>query len=304
MFESQKTKNAAQTVAAALQRVRFKAMEEQKTYGIEFQPFENNQNVAVQMKLVKMGNNVLNSSDIRIKVISGNINLCVYDQDSNLLPGDTNYYWTNSPNSSAQQTSLATAITNWNQQVTAGCDVQFGRQGRLYRLATPTTLAAPYHQLTLPENSSSDAALEYKIVQSPRSSLTPPVVLPRGTVIDLAHSAGCNALENLTNYNHNKLMPIQYILFTPNGYIDYFDGNYNPYYGGLIYLCIGEWERGLNLAEDGKNNIETMTNFWVTLNPKTGQVRVTEMAPYDSDPTKLPIENARKFAAEHFGISE
>jgi hypothetical protein len=128
-------------------------------------------------------------------------------------------------------------------------------------------------------------------------------VLPRGTVIDLTFSAGCIGPEVSGNYNSNKLSFIngQYILFTPNGYIDYFQTKYEPFYGGLIYFCIGEWERGLNLAEDGKNNIETMTNFWVTLNPKTGQVRITEMAPAANS---ADVQGARKFAAEHFGISE
>ncbi|MDR3198095.1 MAG: prepilin-type N-terminal cleavage/methylation domain-containing protein, partial [Planctomycetaceae bacterium] len=36
VFKSQKTKNAAQTVAAALQRTRFRAMEEQASCGIQF----------------------------------------------------------------------------------------------------------------------------------------------------------------------------------------------------------------------------------------------------------------------------
>jgi prepilin-type N-terminal cleavage/methylation domain-containing protein len=300
MFESQKTKNAAQTVAAALQRVRFKAMEEQATYGITFTPFENNP-VAVQMRLVKMGNSVLNSQDYRVQIFDGEVFL--YESDSTdiwKLCAQTHDAW-----------------TDWNSHVQAGYEIQIGRQGRFYKLDTVKTLAPPYDKLRLPEDADGNTsqsvsnAMEYLIAQPPRTTLTPPVVLPRGTVIDLTHSAGCFAPEDQANYNKNKLHfngSIQNILFTPNGYIDFFNGNYNPYYGGLIYLCIGEWERGLdpNLAEDGKNNIETMTNFWVTLNPQTGQVRVTEMAPIlptsTTDDDKL--RDARKFAAEHFGIND
>ncbi|MDR2116800.1 MAG: prepilin-type N-terminal cleavage/methylation domain-containing protein [Planctomycetaceae bacterium] len=306
MFESQKTKNAAQTVAAALQRVRFKAMEEQTTYGISFAPFNNNQNVAVQMRIVKMGNKAINNSNLRVQIVGGEVHLYQFNAGN----------WT-----AADQTTWE---TEWNSNVESGYKIQLGRQGRLYEIgiakadltAVPNPvyprLAAPYENLNLPENSPPNATMEYSIIQPPRSSLSPPVALPRGTVIDLQFSTGCISTEipstpaNPEYYNNNKLYfnaSIQNIMFTPNGYIDYFNGDYSPFYGGLIYFCIGEWERGLGLAEDGKNNIETMTNFWVTLNPKTGQIRITEMAPHDSDPTKLPIENARKFAAEHFGVN-
>jgi prepilin-type N-terminal cleavage/methylation domain-containing protein len=299
MLESQKTRNAAETVAAALQRVRFKAMEEQASCGIQLVPFETEQNVSLQMRLIKQANNLLNSSDYRAQIINGNIYLYAY----------------NSPNWVRQTNATDSAWVEWNQYVQPGYEVQFGHQGRFYKLATATTLDAPYDNLTLPEdanvaNTTVSNALEYKVIQPPRTTLIPPVVLPRGTVIDLAFSAGCIAPEDPdpTKYNHNKLFfngpnPPQ-IMFTPSGYVDYFNGTYNPFYGGLIYFCIGEWERGLNLAEDGKNNIETMTNFWVTIHPQTGQVRITEMAPHNSDPTKTPQENARKFAAEHFGLSD
>jgi hypothetical protein len=241
-----------------------------------------------------MGNAQCNFSDYRLQVIGGTIYLYKYASGSWQL----------------NNTSGDDAWNEWNQYAKAGYEVQIGRQGKTYKLATIDTLAAPYGTLTLPYGATGGATetdvLEYKIVQPPRSTLSPPVVLPRGTVIDLAYSAGCIAPENPTNYNANKLPfngSIQNILFTPNGYMDYNNtGTYDPYYGGLIYLCIGEWERGFSpsLAEDGKSNIETLTNFWVTLNPKTGQVRITEMAPAVGN----DVQGARKYAVEHYGIGE
>jgi hypothetical protein len=297
MFDSQKTKNAAQTVAAALQRVRFKAMEKQTTYGILFEPFNGNP-VAVQMRLVTMGNNEINNSIFRIKIVSGTVYLYKF----------TTSGWSNSSSDVTQ----GDWEDQWNSKVERGYKIQLGRQGRLFDIdnakATISssiypTLAFPYDTLTLPENSSSNDAMEYSIIQPPRTSLTPPVVLPRGTVIDLKYSDGYSGARKVDFDDING----QKILFTPNGYVDYFDGTYNPFYGGLIYFCIGEWERqidnttGKTLAEDNKNNIETITNFWVTLHPKTGQIRITEMAPA-SGPGD--IQGARKFAAEHFGINE
>jgi type II secretory pathway pseudopilin PulG len=321
MFKSQKTKNAAETVAAALQRVRFKAMEEQETYGISFEPFDpvNYQNVVVQMRLVKMGTPVLNSQDIRIIIASGVINFCVYDQDHGQVTRknddgdpdpDTNYYWTTNPNTSAKKTARANAKDEWDAKVRGGYEIQLARQGKVYKLDSPSNLAFPYHSLTLPADvpvpppTYFNNALEYNIVQQPRSTLSPPVVLPKGTVVDL--NSGYSSVP--FGYGPSYEIPInsanKYLLFTPNGNIDYFQGYYKPCYGGLIYLCIGEWERGIGAAEDNKDNIQTLTNFWVTLNPKTGQVRITEMAPHDNPGLGTALEKARKYAAEHYGIHE
>ncbi|MDR0706220.1 MAG: prepilin-type N-terminal cleavage/methylation domain-containing protein [Planctomycetaceae bacterium] len=285
MFESQKTKNAAQTVAAALQRVRFKAMEEQAACGIQFDRFTEGDanNVSLRMRLLKSGNAYLNPPDVRARVENNVINFYEYDSVSGK--------W-NNPTTPQDI-----------QKITDASSIQFGRQGRFYS-KTDLTLDLPFIGLNLPENNDADA-MEFKVLQSPRASLSPPVVLPRGTVIDLAFSSAPSVSneERFNNKDPTKTKGVK-IVFTPAGYLDkefYIDDTRYELYNGLIYFCIGEWERGLDPADDGKNNIETMTNFWVTLNPKTGQVRITEMAPASNN---TDVQGARKFAAEHFGISE
>jgi prepilin-type N-terminal cleavage/methylation domain-containing protein len=291
MFESQKTKNAAQTVAAAIQRVRFKAMEEQAACGILFERFaEEAPNVSLRMRLLKSGNAYINPPDVRAKVIDSTITF--FERD------DTSGKWSTLMPSFPGENTIKEASS-----------IQFGRQGRFYPKEEGSLKLTNLNGFNLPENGGDDA-MEFKVLQPPRVSLTPPVVLPRGTVVDLTFSAGCTGAEKTGDYNENK-KSFEYknttikngikIYFTPAGYVDefYIDDVPHKPYGGLIYLCIGEWERGLNLAEDGKNNIETMTNFWVTLNPQTGQVRITEMAPNSGD-----VQDARRFAAEHYGIHE
>jgi len=283
MLEQQRTKIAAQTVAAALQRVRFKAMEDNTPYGIKFVPYEdssgNTTNISLQMRLVKQGERRNNPEDVRARVQNGYVTLYRYDTSNNA--------WSTELNSSDPE-----------YQHLKGQEIQFGRQGRTYKLDTNDgrKLQGVYADITLPDGNNPDKdAAEYRLILPPRSVLIPPVVLPRGTVVDLEFSHGKTGTDEKPIKDYTPF-------FTPNGYVDYVhkeDGLRGQFYGGLIYICVGEWDRqktnGVVLAEDGKNNIEVMTNYWVTLNPMTGQVRVTPMGPADAP---------KKFAAEHWGLSE
>jgi hypothetical protein len=66
----------------------------------------------------------------------------------------------------------------------------------------------------------------------------------------------------------------------------------------MLYFCVGEWDRqfvnGKSLAEDGKSNINVPATYWVTIHPKTGEVRIAE------NNANNDMEQARKFAREHF----
>jgi prepilin-type N-terminal cleavage/methylation domain-containing protein len=296
MFDSQKTKNAADTVAAALQRVRFKAMEEQATCGIQFDRFTegNASNVSLRMRLLKSRGAYINQPNVRVRVENGVIK-----------------FYQSASGEWGSSSSIPTP-TEWNAHVNDGDSVQFGRQGRFYKLEenSKTKLAPPFEFIPhpneekgfyLPKNSTDDA-MEFKVLQSPQASLTPPVVLPRGTVVDLEFSSGyfSNAEIPFSNATNGEIK----IIFSPAGYIDKFEVNGNSYTpsGGLIYFCVGEWDRqtissGTTLAEDGKNNIEVPTSFWITIHPKTGQVRITETAPAAD---AHDVQGARKFAAENY----
>ncbi|MDR1142016.1 MAG: prepilin-type N-terminal cleavage/methylation domain-containing protein [Planctomycetaceae bacterium] len=376
MFDSKKTKNAAEMVAAAFQRVRFKAMEEQTSCGIQFDRFTEKteegdvSNVSVRMRLIKSGKAYLNPTEVcaKVEVITINnplkpnpdadepITEIPTEDSDNATPGiqwrvstiklyrynSETDKWVSSDDSSTEQTA-------WNNdRKTKEVKIQFGRQGRFYKLRNVKekvadnkykfhyTFDPPFNNLNLHEDNP-DEVVEFKVLQPPRSSLSPPVVLPRGTVVDLAFSGGYEG----TTYHDFKKVNTQdedtqdkgiKLVFTPAGYVDKFyvdETEYKPY-SGLTYLCIGEWERQVNvtydkeneeyefrtLSEDNKNNLETITNFWITLHPQTGQVRITEMAPIktdtsgdwwehvDADKLEPVLKEGRTLAAERYGISE
>lgn len=92
-------------------------------------------------------------------------------------------------------------------------------------------------------------------------------------------------------------------MFSPAGYVDrfYTDGNIdsgekiNPDeiitvthkpFRGVFYFLVGEWDK-INGGEDGKNNLETQSNFWVTIKDRDGTVRISPNA---------EIDDARKHA--------
>ena len=89
-------------------------------------------------------------------------------------------------------------------------------------------------------------------------------------------------------------------MFSPAGRVDvlYINGEARKV-NEMLYFCVGEWDRQMKndktLADDGKSNLDTLATYWVTIHPKTGEVRIAENAPGSND-----VEKARKFAREHF----
>ena len=120
----------------------------------------------------------------------------------------------------------------------------------------------------------------FKVIRSgkPRTTMTAPVGLPQGSVVDLEFSGtdsrsfakGCDVT----------------VMFAPTGELDYIlDGDQKKLPGDTLYFLIGRWDRiaalGMNgtdsMAEDGLWNFEDPANFWVTLNPRTGVVSTVEV---------------------------
>lgn len=310
MLESQRSAGGARAVSLALERARFRAIEEDRTFGIEFMRFNdgNAPNTSLQMRLIKEGTNFVRFSNdnFRIKVINGTIHVWEFDNTTKAWTSNNDY-------------------TEWDNHVKGGYSVQLGRQGRFYKLADGNNrqLAAPYGNLTYPateDNTSPLSAVEFNVTQSPRSTLIPPVVLPHGTVIDMQFSGYRNPNENSNSDDtrHHSFSSFYQstgpsdrvgsimVMFSPMGNVDrcYYYDQANTFrqirpHGGLFYFCVGEWDRqcdsnGNTLAEDGRNNIQTPSNFWVTVNPQNGQVRIAEMNASND------VREARKFATQHY----
>jgi prepilin-type N-terminal cleavage/methylation domain-containing protein len=277
LLESRRTANGAQVLAGALQRVRAKAIQEQTSYGLRLIPYSNT-NVSVQFRLQKNKRRYVNTdSRVRVIVESGKVLPVVFEDGK----------WTKTPNDPGFAALLNTA--SGVIVASSGCEIQFNRAGRYYKLGTNQQLEQPYLQLNLPEAFDGTSALEFSISQPPRSAMAPQVVMPRGTVVDLLFSG------TMESQNGNVLF------FSPTGGVDTLN---NTMVNEPIYFCVGEWDRQItdtstmqSLAEDKKNNLEMPATYWVVVHPKTGLIRITENAPVTNN---NDLTGARKYAAEVF----
>jgi len=294
MLESQKTSGAARTVAMALERAKVRAMETGQYCGVTFERFDREsvalaQNFALRIRLVKNVKDRYTLDDgFRVKVKGGVIGFYAYNGTQ----------WMPSPDP-----------PDWDGKASL---IQLGRQGRFYKLVGKK-LESPFDALDHPVEDTSGTyvhpPVEYRIKRQPRPMLIPPIIMPRGTVVDLQFS-GEGIKNKATAFNDISSDSVT-ILFSPSGSVDrYFFDDPTPMDGVPRYplhFCIGEWERALSIGhEDGKSNIDTASNFWVTVHPRTGAVRVSEMNTY-RDPSlaalpnpPTPVEEARKFATENF----
>jgi len=124
----------------------------------------------------------------------------------------------------------------------------------------------------------------FKVIRDPRQTMTAPVGLPQGAVVDLEYSG--------TDSKRFALGSDVTIIFSPSGEVDYIadkDSMYSP--TDTIYFLVGRWDRisalgsrelestgeTVSAAEDGLWNYEDVTNFWVAVNPRSGLVSTAEV---------------------------
>ncbi|MBR4832864.1 MAG: type II secretion system protein [Thermoguttaceae bacterium] len=133
----------------------------------------------------------------------------------------------------------------------------------------------------------------FKVVRDPRPTMTAPVGLPQGAVVDLEWSGTDDSSfalgyldENDVPRGHNVT-----VMFSPDGSVDYVENNGRFTPTDAIYFLIGRWDRisalGLDVddlgeirptIEDRLWNYEDPTNAWVSINPTSGLVTTTEVS--------------------------
>lgn len=126
----------------------------------------------------------------------------------------------------------------------------------------------------------------FKIARDPRATMSAPIGLPQGAVVDLAYSG--------TDARDFALGGDVTIMFGPSGEVDYVADRLGKWTANdSIYLMIGRWDRVAALAsgdfdaegfyvsgaEDGIWNYEDASNRWVTINPRSGIVSTVEVMP-------------------------
>ncbi|GHT40588.1 hypothetical protein FACS189443_1150 [Planctomycetales bacterium] len=303
MLESRRTQNAADVLASTFQKARMQAIAEGRAVGVKLVPYQTAPTVSLQLRIYKEGQDIVNLLSNRVVVDNGIVVPVVFNSA-------TGKYTTN-----------GAALP---PEMRAGCSIQFGYQGGYYVLKTPNQLKAPYNELTLPDGldmSNITSALEFKISPPVVAALTPQTVMPKGTVVDLAFSGG-RGTDGEVGAEQSGQFPLCFnginttpsagltVLFSPSGYVQkilYNDAMNEKLPNEMFYFCVGEWDRqtdsaGQTLAEDGRRNFETSTTFWVTLHPKTGEVRISENAPIQntSNTPAEKIVDARRYATEHY----
>ena len=297
MLESRRTYNAAQILAGTFQQARMKSIQEGRSYGIKLVPFDTAPTVALQLQLQKeIPVDVINPLHIRVVVVDGEILPCVFDETLG---------W-------EQVTWDHPALVSVKDIFKPRFLVQFNRIGRFFPIDKNRRLKEPYHHLNLPEDVTSPDALEYRVTAMPVSTWLPPVVMPRGMIVDLVYSGG-----ETVDFNGDPKtpddVPVAFaagdeviVMFTPLGNVNCLYVNGIRYViNEMLYFCVGEWDRqvdadGNALAEDKKSNRDVPATYWVTLHPKTGEVRMTENAPSGNGSDVEKLHNARTFAREHF----
>ncbi|MBQ3822149.1 MAG: hypothetical protein II807_03780, partial [Thermoguttaceae bacterium] len=123
------------------------------------------------------------------------------------------------------------------------------------------------------------------VSRDPRPTMTAPVGVPSGTVVDLEFSG-----EETSGFALDGDVTV---IFSPTGEVNYVEdksGRFVP--TDTLYFLIGRWDRisalgvendpaygPVSSVEDGLWNFEDGTNFWVTVNPRTGLVSTVEVNP-------------------------
>jgi Tfp pilus assembly protein FimT len=309
MLESQRAVSGAKIVALKLQQTRLKAMRENRSCGIEFMRFNDNNaiNASLQMRTVKNAPNFtqlnFHGYDVRCLVTPNKVDPSDPDSENDntatielVIKFSTDKTWTKintvSPNDIEKY-----FIDTWKRKVTGGLKIQFNRQGKWYKLIDSFTVDDCNVQLPPNNGTSIFDAVEFKVAQRPIPMLNSITVLPRGTIVDLQYSGRENRMRRDSNDNTPTITPKYFnfissennaprsvvIMFSPAGYVDrfYVDGEKTlgddlPF-RGVFYFLVGEWDR-IDSGEDGKNNLATPSNFWVTVKERDGTVRMSPNA--------------------------
>jgi prepilin-type N-terminal cleavage/methylation domain-containing protein len=327
MMESQATSNAAQTVATYLERAKARAMTTGRSCGVTFEYFDGtfeyfdgtyNEDEAVPRGSAALilrqveeppffsgfsfGSTVSVAPNVGhlFSLNAGNnpyygmrINQLVMANENDSDPDDSDLF-------AYFAASLATSDD--------GMRIQFNSTGPFYPLILEDD--GGYYIVKIPgvelpvHNRAS-----YKVASAPIATMTSPVGLAQGTVVDLEFSG--------TDDNFFALGEDVTVMFTPSGEVDYIlDGNEKRTPSNTLYFLLGRWDRisALGVSEDGYStiaedqlwNFEDGANFWVAINPQTGVISTAEVnQPFTYAPVDwTTIQNGKPRDAFKDGVVE
>jgi Tfp pilus assembly protein FimT len=174
--------------------------------------------------------------------------------------------------------------------VHVGDTIQFNYQGPWYTISGAPgsgSLTATYDQTqqVVPWSSTPSAAMPYRIYRQPFSqggpnkSVTAPVQLPAGAVIDLTGSGTDAANFRATGAADAADVSRVYIMFSASGAVDRIYSSKASLQGPIgqpIFLLIGRLDVARGLA--ATQNYSDPGNLWVVINPQTGLISTAPVA--------------------------
>ena len=165
----------------------------------------------------------------------------------------------------------------------SGAKIQFNGSGPYYSFRKGTKLAGDDLYEPAARN-----GLSFKILFGPKTTMTAPTALVRGTAVDLQFSGvgtACFAHDKVTDFEADGKPIYQRkdvtILFAPDGSVQSVNGTAPA---ESIHFLIGRWDQigAVRLTGDTQSfpNYADGRNFWVSVNPQTGTVVTSQVNPF------------------------
>lgn len=292
MMESQMTASAASTVSTYLNRARARAMTTGRPCGVTFELFDGTcDDCGTDDPSDDMGSACLVLRQIEVPPFYSGLEpgACVTVQ-----PGSGNDFIVGDPTGlgpdpDSQYFGMRVRRISyindpyWNYFVSSenSPSIQFNHCGPFYPLYfynnEPFIVKLPGIELP------SRLETPFCVKRDPRPTMTSPIGLPQGAVVDLEYSG-----DETSGF---ALGGDVTVVFAPSGevlYVEDVEGQFVP--TEPLYFLVGRWDRisalgcgedengeWVTFTEDGLWNYEDGSNFWVSINPRTGLVSTNEV---------------------------
>ncbi len=320
MMESQQTASAASAVSTYLNRARSRAMTTGRSCGVTFEFYDGTYvDGDPDWEGASYGSACVVLRQVEVPPFYTGLDA---GANVSVLPNNDAFVDDiNSPYNGMPTRELTTTDLYWDKFVSreANASIQFNNCGSFYPIYNGSIVKLP--GIDLP----SRLNVPFKVKRDPRPTMTAPIGLTQGAVVDLEFSGCGEGKRDLFGKGSDVT-----VMFSPSGEVEYVrDGNGIRVPTEMIYFLVGKWDRlaalgfreyeyrdpseepvmdadGLfyyesfaTLSEDGLWNYSDGSNFWVTINPHTGLVSTAEVNPpfnYTAGDAFAPIEESREFA--------